>query len=89
MVQDIWDICIEEMGVVLPGLMVLERPFRPIVWMISGVLEALVLKLGFCRLIAEREGPVTGGLQAFRGRGAVQIWKRRLGGRTVRGSAAS
>ena len=74
-VQDIWDIYNEELGIVLPGI-------------IPALGAAFEAEAGLLQAYCRAGGPVSGGWHAFLGRGADQIRRRRLGGRAVRGGAA-
>ena len=90
MVQCTWNAQNEELGVVPPGLILAHRAaFEANSVDVSCGARSAGAEAGLLQPYCRAGGPVTSGMQAFLGRGAVQIRRRRLGGRAVRGGAAS
>ena len=89
-VQDVWDIYREELGTALPVLVLAPRSAfdRKCVNEFLNVWSAGA-ECGVLRAYQRAGGPVSPGLQAFTGRGNLQIRRRRLGCRAGGGGGSS
>ena len=88
-VQDVWDICKEELGTVPPDLILALRSpsYANSVDQFWSVWSAGA-EAGLLGAYRRAGGLVTSGVLAFLGQGALQVRRRRLGGRAVGGGAA-